>query len=145
MIEKIDRTFLFGNEKQFTFLIKEYFISELFPCLINENLKKKDIIFNSIIEHMNEYTDILSFVNTRTEILKMKNILFSKHQIALFNLISLPEIPIKENFKKKVSGLYKYSMDYNDQDREIINLNEKVKSANYIMSSIDKKLIDLID
>ena len=36
-------------------------------------------------------------------------------------------------------------MEYNDQYREIINLNEKVKSANYIMSSIDKKLIDLIE
>ena len=92
-----------------------------------------------------EYTDVITFVNTTTELEKLKYILFSEEQLALYNLISSPEIPIKDNFKKKVSKLYKYSKNIKDQRNEIIKFNEKLKSNVIELSSLDKKLMELID
>ena len=56
IIEKLSkRTILFDKKKKFKFRIYEHFISLLFPCFRNENLKKKDEIFDSIMEYINEF------------------------------------------------------------------------------------------
>jgi len=146
IIEKLSkRTILFDKKKKFKFRIYEHFISLLFPCFRNENLKKKDEIFDSIMEYINEFSDILTIVDNKMEIEKLKNALFSKPQIALFNLISLPEIFSKKKLTKKVSLYYDYSRNLNQQDQEIIELFERVKRKDYILSALDEKLIELID
>ena len=91
------------------------------------------------------FSDILTIVDNKMEIEKLKNALFSKPQIALFNLISLPEIFSKKKLTKKVSLYYDYSRNLNQQDQEIIELFERVKRKDYILSALDEKLIELID
>ena len=146
IIEKLSkRTILFDKKKKFKFRIYEHFISLFFPCFRNENLKKKDEIFDSIMEYINEFSDILTIVDNKMEIEKLKNALFSKPQIALFNLISLPEIFSKKKLTKKVSLYYDYSRNFKQQNQEIIELFERVKRKDYILSALDEKLIELID
>ena len=125
--------------------INELIVSKCFPCFRNKNIKQKERILKSINHICMEYTDVITFVNTTTELEKLKYILFSEEQLALYNLISSPEIPIKDNFKKKVSKLYKYSKNIKDQRNEIIKFNEKLKSNVIELSSLDKKLMELID
>ena len=132
-------------EKNFSISLQEHVISKFFSCFKGENLKNKEKIFQSLENKLINYTDILEIVHTKTELEKLKNILFSKEQLALFNMISSPEIPNKTNFKKKISHLHKFSEDKKEQEEEISKLNEKIKSKNHILSPLDKTLIELID
>ena len=146
IIEKLsNRIVLFDEEKKFKHQFYEHFISLFLPCFRREKLKKKNEIFNSIMEYIQEFSDVLTIVNSKIEIEKLKNTLFSKSQLALFNLISLPEIFSKKKLTKKISLYYDYSRNFKQQDQEIIELFERLKCKDYILSAMDKKLIELIE
>ena len=145
LYEKFNKRKLKSNENQFSISINEHFISKYFPCFKNDYLIQKEKVFDSIDNIITGYTDILSIIINTTEVEKLKYILLSEHQLALFNFISLPEIPLKKNMKKKVSNLYKYSKNYKDQEQQIIKYIEKLKSKEKKISRLEKRLIDIID
>ena len=71
--------------------------------------------------------------------------LLTEQQLAIFNLITLPEIPNKTVLRKDISKLYKYSRDLKNQDNELWKFNEKVNSGQLQLSKLEIKLIDLLD
>ena len=91
---------------------------------------------------MFDYTDVINFAKTKCEVEKLKYVLFTSKQLALFNLISPPENPLKSNLTKKVSILYKYSNDHQAQIRKVKKYLEKCKDPSKL-TSLDKKLLDL--
>lgn len=69
LIQKIEnKNLLEDNDNKFSITMKEHLISMFTPCLRNENSMQKDKIYDLILNHINEYTDILGFVHSITEI-----------------------------------------------------------------------------
>jgi hypothetical protein len=128
-------------EEKFEFTLMEHFCSTVFPCCSNPLLKRKINVYEQLIDYVLEYTDIISFSKTKLEVEKLKYVLLSTKQLALFNLISPPENPLKTNIKKKVSMLYKYSKDPQAQIKQAKKYLSKLKESQ--PTGLDKKLLDL--
>ena len=131
-----------NEECFFKISLFEHFISLFLPCLIKNN---KNNLFDSLNDYAIEYTDLLNLVNTKAELEKLKFVLLTEQQLAIFNLITLPEIPNKTVLRKDISKLYKYSRDLKNQDNELWKFNEKVNSGQLQLSKLEIKLIDLLD
>jgi len=64
----------------------------------------------------------------------------NKEQLALFNLISNPESPLKIKLTNKLSDLYNYSFNEKEQLKYANNYVAKGKK----LSHIDKNLLELL-
>jgi hypothetical protein len=128
-------------DEKFEFTLYEHFCSTIFPCCSNTILKKKLNIYESLLDFVLEYTDIVSFSKTKSEVEKLKYVLFTTKQLALFNMINPPENPLKPNLKKRVSMLYKYSLDQKAQIKQAKKYLAKLRENP--PSGLDKKLLDL--
>ena len=113
------------------------------PFMSGALLKKKQDIYNILSEFIIEYTDVLSFAHAKTELEKLKYVMMSPKQVALFNLISPPENPMKKIYEKRVSILYKYSKDNKAQIRQAKKFLEDLKKGK-TKTLLDYKILELL-
>jgi hypothetical protein len=136
-----------SEEEDATFEISflEHLIALVCPNISGELLKKKIDIYTFLTDYSVEYTDVISFVNTKSDLEKLKYVLMNPKQIALYNLISPPENPIKKSdFKNKVSFLYRYQRDLKSQIKQANIYLEDLKKGKR-KSHLDYKLLELLD
>ena len=88
--------------------------------------------------------EIFSFLKKLDELEKIKNILFDKQQLALFNLSSLDFITtIKEDTKKnQLSKLKEFQKDPEKLNKEINKFKLKIKDNREHLNLIDERLIN---
>jgi hypothetical protein len=122
----------------------EHLIATICPICGGKIMRKKIEIFNFLLDFSVEYTDVLSFVNTKLDLEKLKYVLMNPKQIALYNMICPPENPLKKtNFKNKVSILYRYQRDKKAQIRQADIYLEQLKNGKD-KSHLDYKLLELL-
>ena len=129
-------------DEKFEFSLMEHFSSTFFPCCSSVNLKKKENIYGLLLDHVNDYTDIVNFAKTICEVDKLKFVLFNSKQLALFNLISPPENPLNPDLKKRISVLFKYSKDNDAQIKQAKKYLKRCQDSSK-MTDLDKKLLDM--
>ena len=143
----LSRSGLSWTEKieKFDLSLIEHFNLTFFPCYKGVNIKKKERIYDLLKDYISEYTDVINFAKTKLEVEKIKCLLFTPKQIALFNLIPKPENPLKPNLKKKMSILHKYSKDPIAQILKAQKFIENCKNPDKKsrQTKLDKKLLDL--
>ncbi len=128
----------------FEISLLEHLIAIVCPKIAGKSLKKKIDIYDFLTDYSVEYTDVISFVNTKSDIEKLKYVLLNPKQIALYNLIAPPENPIKKtNLKSKVSILYRYQRDHKAQMKQANVYLEDLKKGKE-KSHLDYKLLELL-
>ena len=133
-----------GIYDRFNLSIVENFISMICPIIAGSLLKRKQQIYNVLSEYSMDYTDVLSFTETKAEIEKIKYVFLNPKQLAIFNLISPPENPMNiESLKKKVSILYKYSRDKKAQLKQAIKFLDDLKLGKP-KTKLDFKILELL-
>ncbi len=90
------------DKDQFEISLWEHFFTVFCPFHKNTLLTKKEKIFKELKKYAIEYTDILNYVSLKCEFEKLKYCIFTKQQLALFDLITLPETPNKKEISKKL-------------------------------------------
>jgi hypothetical protein len=134
------------KSQKWVFSLFQNFILIFSPCLASKKLKSLDIYFKKLNEYAIGYTDVLNIAEHLNDIEKIKIVLFSKRQLALFNSIANIENPLNLEGKNKLTSYYKFAKDMSS-NRSIIEKYLKDYEENPDFGTdnkIDKKLIDLI-
>ena len=123
----------------FKFSLKEHFCACFFSSCSNDNLKRKNNIYQNLIYYVIEYTDLLNFAKIKSEFEKFKFVLISKTQIALFNLID-NENPLKDNLNNRLSDYYNYSRDLEAQYNQV----KEFYRENNMINDLEKRILDFL-
>jgi hypothetical protein len=128
------------NGDKFILTDFEHLISIFCHFISSKNLIRKETIYNLLIDQVLDYIDIIKLSKSLLEIEKLKFVLLNKEQLALFNMISNPESPLKIKLTNKLSDLYNYTFNEKEQLKYANNYVAKGKK----LSQIDRNLLELL-
>jgi len=86
---------------------------------LSKRLKAKEEIFQLLLSQTSQYFDAIGMIEKMMEIDKLKCLLFSKKELAVFNKIPKPENPYKDDFycAKNYSEWFKFNLNKQKQLR----------------------------
>jgi hypothetical protein len=120
---------------------KEHFALIFCKCCGKQN-QTIGLLFSNLQNIASNYTDIVSIAKTKKELEKLIYVLFDKEQVALFNLIPLPENPFKEKFNERISQAYTFYLDKEHQQskaRQFFRKNQLKRSH------LDEKILKYLE
>ena len=132
------------KDSQYEYSMIELLITRNCPCHCSKKISLKEMIFNELEDYVMESIDIINIAKKSLELEKLKYVLLSKDQLALFNLISKPQNPTKKGAKNKVTNLYEYSRN---KEMQLSTLKELIQNSTNInkLSLLHKRFIELIE
>jgi hypothetical protein len=125
------------QENNFYITLEEFVCFSFCRCFASEKVKKKDIIFTEMTKYTLEYTDIVNYALLKSEFEKLLFVIFTKRQLALFNMILSPQNPERKGDITNVTKAFQFTKDIAEQ--EIVVLKTKEWDGD-----LDKKLLHLL-
>jgi hypothetical protein len=95
------------------FTTSEYIFLKLLPCCYHKKTKLHK--FNIVHQISKKYTDILNIVMNLQDFKKLKYILFNKKQLAIFNMIGDPSIPLGNRQSSTMTQRTQFEIDIEAQ------------------------------
>jgi len=125
------------QENNFYITLEEFVCFSFCPCFASEKVKKKDIIFTEMTKYTLEYTDIVNYALLKSEFEKLLFVIFTKRQLALFNMILSPQNPERKGDITNVTKAFQFTKDIAEQEIVV----SKTKEWD---GDLDKKLLHLL-
>ena len=123
-------------------------------CCLRGKIKLKYSLYQKASEYLMKYIDIFSLIKMVDDMQKLKSVLLTNQQLALFNYISKPTIKLSDNAKKEKPENYINNLE---QLNSIANFNNNVEIIQEIRNYyeelkkeknwtiIDVRLFDYLD
>jgi hypothetical protein len=122
-------------------ILKMYFCQ----CCSDQQLKDKIVLYEKSLESLHDYLDISYIITKLEELEKLKLLLLTYEQLAVFNFIAkdfctLDDLKIKEN---KIGKYRQFQRDNTQLANTIAKFKIRVQEKDNL-SEIDKKIYDLL-
>jgi hypothetical protein len=128
--------------EKMTFSPFHYFMLSLCKCCLDQKLVTRKYNFDELFRFSIQYIDIIEIVKKLHEFERMKYVLFSKEQIAIFNSISLPSNPFLNS--KSLNFITEKFIYDNDKEAQKIYLERALYSKQGLLEDrINRRLLKL--
>jgi hypothetical protein len=127
------------------FTSTEILLMNFLPCFKKKELKEKFLLYEKSLESLNDYLDISYIITKLEELEKLKLLLLSYDQLAVFNFISKDFFTLDEltHHENKIGKYRQFQKDNKQLANTIAKFKVRIQESDNL-SEIDKKIYDLL-
>jgi hypothetical protein len=128
------------EQEVYFFSLWDNFILLFCKCFASRKLIELELYYNKLLEYSLHYTDVVYLSQNVSQIEKIKYVLFTKKQMALFHKKTLDN-PLKQG---TLADFYNYAQNREAQNREYNNFIKAYNNTSQKKSKTDRRLFEII-